>query len=381
MTNGIYDYAHDMERLDSPVMAQVSDAVRGADFEAFTAHDVLAALAAQRRTPRDFAALLSRAALPHLEEIAAAARAETRRQFGNGVSLFTPLYIANWCENKCVYCGFNGANKIKRAKLSLEDTDTELRAIAASGLRDILILTGESRSKSPPEYIADAVALAAEKFSSVGLEIYPLNTGEYAMMRARGADYVCVYQETYDPETYAAAHPSGRKRNFPYRFNAQERALRAGIRGVSFGALLGLGDFRRDAFATGMHAHFLRREYPQSDYSFSAPRLRPHISNAAENPREVGERQLLQVMCAYRLFMPQAGISISTRERPGFRDAVTGICATRISAGVSVAIGGHAAEAQGDGQFEISDARSVPEVEAALRANGLQPVYSDYIRM
>jgi len=373
-------------RDKTPVMARVLDEVCGVDFAGFTAGDVRAALetrrdAARYLSKRDFAALLSVAALPMLDEIAAAARAETRRQFGNNVSLFTPLYIANWCENQCAYCGFNSTNRIVRNVLSLDEIKAELDAIAATGLRDVLLLTGESRVKSPPEYIADAVSAAVERFTSVGLEVYPLDTGEYALMRERGADYVCVYQETYDPGIYAEVHHAGPKRDFARRFESQERALRAGIRGVSFGALLGLADYRRDALATGLHAWYLQRGFPQSDFSFSAPRLRPHAGSGRIDLNGVGERQLLQVMCVYRLFMPQAGISISTRERPAFRDAVTSICATRISAGVSVAIGGHATDTKTEGQFDISDPRSVNEVETALRGRGLQPVYSDYIRM
>ena len=385
-SDSVFTYADGMERIDSAVMDETLAAAAAIDFEAFAAADVRAALAQSERgggslAPRDFAALLSPAALPLLEEIAARARAETRRQFGNSVTLFTPLYIANWCENQCVYCGFNCANKIKRAKLSPAEIETEFRSIAATGLQDMLILTGESRAKSPPEYIAEAVALAAKYFSTVGIEVYPMNTDEYARLRDRGADYVCVYQETYSPADYSRVHPAGRKRVFPYRFDAQERALRAGIRGVSFGALLGLADYRRDAFSAGMHARLLHRKFPQSDISFSVPRLRPHIADSAANSRDVHERQLFQVMCAYRLFMPFAGLTISTRERAGFRDSAASICATKISAGVRVGVGGHAEEEKGDGQFNVSDPRSVVEVVGALRANGLQPVYSDYIRV
>ena len=261
----------------------------------------------------------------------------------------------------------------------MEEIDRELSTIAKTGLKDILILTGESRHMSDVEYIGEALKIAQKYFSSISLEIYPLNTDEYTYLHRCGADYVCVYQETYNPVKYEQMHLSGPKRIFPYRFNAQERALMGGMRGVAFGALLGLDDFRKDAFATGLHARLIQHKYPHAEISFSTPRLRPYINNEENNPKDVHEPQLLQVMMAYRLFLPYAGITISTRERAGFRDNVIGLAATKISAGVSVGVGGHEEEAKGDEQFEISDPRSVAEVDAAIRAHGLQPVYSDYL--
>lgn len=258
--------------------------------------------------------------------------------------MFTPLYIANHCENYCVYCGFNCHNHIRRAKLSMEEVERELQSISDTGLREILILTGESRSVSPVEYIGEACKLAGKYFKVVGVEIYPLNSQEYAYLNACGVDYVTVFQETYDPEKYATLHLGGHKRIFPYRFNAQERALMGGMRGVGFGALLGLSDFRKDAFATGLHAYLLQRKYPHAEIAFSCPRLRPILNNDKINPKDVHERQLLQVICAYRLFMPFASLTISSRERAGFRDNVIGIAATKISAGVSTGIGAHSGE-------------------------------------
>ncbi|MEF9926108.1 MAG: 2-iminoacetate synthase ThiH, partial [Raoultibacter sp.] len=202
---------------------------------------------------------------------------------------------------------------------------------------------------------------------------------EYAYLHSCGVDYVTVFQETYNAEKYEKLHRAGRKRIFPYRFEAQERALLGGMRGVAFAALLGLDDFRRDAFATGMHAYLLQRKYPHAEISFSCPRLRPIVNNNNINPRDVHERQLLQIMCAYRLFMPFAGITISTRERAGFRNNVIDIAATKISAGVSTGIGGHGKAEQGDDQFEIADGRDLVQVCAAARAQGLQPVMNDYV--
>lgn len=216
----------------------------------------------------------------------------------------------------------------------------------------------------------------------VGVEVYPMNEDEYAYLHECGVDYVTVFQETYDPALYGKLHLAGRKRVFPYRANAQERAMRGGMRGAAFGALLGLGDFRRDAFACGLHAWLVQRAYPHAELSLSCPRLRPIAGNGSLGSRGVGERQLLQVMCAYRLLLPQAGITISSRERAGFRDQVMGIAATKISAGVSTGVGEHAdGSTAGDDQFEIADGRDVAQVRAALRGVGLEPVMNDYVRL
>lgn len=374
-------YLPGMEALESEVQGQVIRAMESYDYTACTIKDVSRALAHESRTPEDFAALLSPAALPYLEEMAQRARAETRRYFGNGVQMFTPVYIANYCENFCIYCGFNCHNKIRRAMLGGEEIEKEMRAVAGTGLQEVLILTGESRSRSDVEYIGRACKIAGKYFKVVGLEVYPMNTDEYAYLHKCGADYVTVFQETYNSEKYESLHLAGHKRIFPYRLNAQERALKGGMRGVGFAALLGLDDFRTDAFATGMHAYLLQRKYPHAEIAFSCPRLRPIIHNEKINPMDVHEPQLLQVVTAYRLFLPFASITVSTRECARVRDNLVNIAATKISAGVSTAIGEHVDEIEvtGDGQFEISDARSVREVYADLLRLGLQPVMSDYI--
>ncbi|MDD6067014.1 MAG: 2-iminoacetate synthase ThiH [Firmicutes bacterium] len=373
------EYQEGMERIDSDIMERVISSMNAYDPDSYTEKDVKAALAAEYITPEHFAALLSPAALPFLEEMARKAQTETRKHFGNSVSMFTPLYIANYCENHCVYCGFNCKNRIHRARLTHDEIERELQAIARTGLEEILLLTGESRHMSDVEYIGDAVKLAKKYFKNIGIEIYPLNSDEYHYLHECGADFVCVYQETYNSDKYETLHLSGHKRIYPYRFHAQERALMGGMRGVAFGALLGLDDFRRDAFATGLHAYYVQRKYPQAEISFSCPRLRPIINNDKINPKDVHEPQLLQVMMAYRLLLPFAGITISTREAAHFRDNVIGLCATKISAGVEVGVGGHEEEAKGDEQFEISDPRSVDEVYQAIKAHGLQPVMNDYV--
>lgn len=368
-----------MEDIGSELMDQVLAAVDAFDYEAFTGEDVRRALQKATLKPEDFAALLSPAAMPYLEEMAQRAQLETRRHFGNSINLFTPLYIANYCENYCIYCGFNCHNKIHRARLNPEEIEREMQTIAATGLEEILLLTGESPKMSNVEYIGEACRIARKYFKVVGLEVYPMNTEDYRYLRDCGADFVTVFQETYNSDKYETLHLAGPKRIFPYRFNTQERAVRGGIRGVGFAALLGLDDFRKDAFATGMHAYLLQRRYPHAEIAFSCPRLRPIINNDKINPKDVHEPQLLQIITAYRLFMPFASITISSRECARFRDNIIKIAATKISAGVDVGIGGHSGEARGDEQFEIDDGRTVEEIYSMILSENLQPVMSEYI--
>lgn len=374
-------YLPDMEVLESDVQRKVIERMEQYDYNKYTAKDVKAALSHEVCTVEDFEALLSPAALPYLEEMAQRAQKETRKHFGNSIYMFTPLYIANYCENYCIYCGFNCHNKIRRAKLNDEQIEEEMQAIAKTGLQEILILTGESKKMSDVEYIGRACQIARKYFKVIGLEVYPMNSDEYAYLHQCGADYVTVFQETYNSDKYETLHRAGHKRIFPYRLNAQERALKGGMRGVGFAALLGLDDFRKDALATGYHAYLLQRKYPHAEIAFSCPRLRPIINNDKINPKDVHEPQLLQVIMAYRIFMPFASITISTRECERVRNNVIRIAATKISAGVSVGIGEHIEDNDnvGDAQFEISDGRNVKEVFDAIESEGLQPVMSDYI--
>ena len=373
-------YTDDMEAIDSDIMDRVIAEMNSYDADIYTAKDVKEALAAETCSVDNFKALLSPAALPFLEEIAQKAQKETRKHFGNSVAIFTPLYIANYCENYCVYCGFNCHNKIKRAQLNAEEIEKEMQAIAETGLEEVLILTGESPNKSSVEYIGEACKIAKKYFKLIGLEVYPMDSKDYAYLHECGADFVTVFQETYNSDKYKTLHLGGRKRIFPYRLNAQERAIMGGMRGVGFAALLGLDDFRKDALATGMHAYLLQKKYPHAEIAFSCPRLRPIINNDKINPKDVHEPQLLQIICAYRIFIPFASTTISTRECERFRDNIIQIAATKISAGVNVGIGGHSQEEEkGDEQFEISDGRSVDEIYQMIEDNGMQPVMTDYI--
>ena len=381
------EYLPGMEIIESVVREKVMSHMNSYDYSVYTAADVRAALEHDTCSIEDFKALLSPAAEPFLEAMAEKARFETSKHFGNTVYLFTPLYIANYCENYCVYCGFNCYNHINRMKLTMEQIEHEMKVIADSGMEEILILTGESRGQSNVEYIGEACKLARKYFRMVGLEIYPVNTDEYRYLHECGADYVTVFQETYDADKYETLHLLGHKRVWPYRFDAQERALRGGMRGVSFSALLGLSDFRKDALASALHVYFLQRKYPHAEMALSCPRLRPIINNDKINPLDVHERQLCQVLCAYRIFLPWVGITVSSRESAEFRNGIVKIAATKVSAGVSTGIGDHeskytgreSGEPEGDEQFEIDDNRSLDKMYKDITDEGLQPVLNDYL--
>lgn len=380
------EYMEGMEQIKSDVMDKVMTEMHSYDPDRYTAEDVRRALYAETCTVEDFKALLSPAAAPFLEEMAERAKMETSKHFGNTVYIFTPLYIANYCENYCIYCGFNCYNDINRKKLSFEEIEHEMKIIADSGIEEILMLTGESRAASPVEYIGEACKLARKYFRNIGLEIYPVNSDEYRYLHDCGADYITVFQETYDTDKYETLHLLGHKRVWPYRFEAQERALMGGMRGVGFSALLGLSNFRKDALATALHVYFLQRKYPHAEYSLSCPRLRPIINNDRINPLDVHEKELCQILCAYRIFLPYVGITVSSRESKQFRDGIVKIAATKVSAGVSTGIGDHEAkytgqeeDNTGDEQFEIADGRSFDEMYSDIAGEGLQPVLNDYV--
>ena len=381
------EYLPGMEVIESDIRSKVMEHMNSYDYSSYTGRDVMAALEHETCSIEDFKALLSPAAEPFLEMMAQRASRETSRHFGNTVYMFTPLYIANYCENYCVYCGFNCYNHINRMKLSAEQIEKEMKVIADSGMEEILILTGESRSQSDVTYIGEACKLARKYFRMVGLEIYPVNTDEYRYLHECGADYVTVFQETYDADKYETLHLMGHERVWPYRFDSQERALMGGMRGVAFSALLGLSDFRKDALATALHAYFLQRKYPHAEMSLSCPRLRPIINNNQINPLDVHEKQLCQILCAYRIFLPFAGITVSSRESADFRNGIVKIAATKVSAGVSTGIGDHESKysgktscsEQGDEQFEINDNRSLEHMYSDIEGEGLQPVLNDYL--
>lgn len=375
-------YLPGMEIIDSDMLDQVVAIHDSFNNDDFTEKDVRLALSKEHLGPRDFMALLSTAAAPFLEEMAQKAHLVTRRHFGNNITILTPIYFANYCDNYCIYCGFNSHNKIKRARLTDEELHRECKNIADTGIEEVIMLTGESPKMSDIKYIGNAVKIARQYFRVINMEIYPVNSEDYKYLHECGADYVTVFQETYNSDKYATLHLAGHKRIFPYRFYSQERAILGGMRGVGFAALLGLDDYQKDALATGMHAWLMQRKYPHAEISLSCPRLCPIINNDKINPKDVDERKLTQIICAYRLFMPYASIVVSSRESARYRNAIMKIAATKVSASVCVGIGGHLendGSEMGDEQFEITDGRSFDQMYSDIKSMGLQPLTSEYI--
>ena len=361
---------------------ELLDSYADFDFEGFWRSvdddQVHRSLNADRLDPRDLLTLLSPRAGDHLEAMAQKARRLTIQHFGRTVQLYIPLYISNFCNSECIYCGFNRRHAIKRRKLTLEEIDAEARKIAATGMRHILVLTGEAPKLTPIAYLTAAVEILKSYFASISIEMHPMETSEYIQLKKAGVDGLTVYQEVYDRRVYARVHLAGAKTDYQFRLDAPARGARAGFRWVNVGALLGLADPRKEAFFTGLHAHYLTRRFLETEVSISMPRINP-AEGGFQPLFPVDDRTFVQFLTAFRLFLPRAGIPISTRERSGFRDHLMHLGATRLSAGSRTDVGGysHAASA-GCKQFEISDERSVPEMVAAIEAAGLQPVYKDW---
>jgi 2-iminoacetate synthase len=327
--------------------------------------------------PDDFLALLSPQAVPFIEEMAKSAHQLTLRHFGRTILLYTPLYLANYCVNQCVYCGFNATNDIPRRKLSLPEVELEAKAIAKSGLQHLLILTGESRQHSPVSYIKECIATLRKYFSSISIEIYPLSVEEYLELIAAGVDGLTIYQEVYDENTYGALHPAGPKRDYLFRLEAPERAGRAGVRSINIGALLGLGEWSREVFLAGMHLAYLQDQFPEIELSISFPRMRPQFGDFKPE-FSVSDRDLVQSILAFRLFLPRAGITVSTREGAELRDNLIRLGVTKMSAGSSTAIGGHTDAKESIGQFEISDKRTVEEMRKSIARLGYKAILKDW---
>lgn len=339
--------------------------------------DVLRAITKENLTDRDYLVLLSGKAEKYLESMARRSQQLTFQHFGRVVFLYAPLYLANYCTNQCVYCGFNTQNKIARKKLSLEEVEKEAVALSATGLKHILILTGESRVHTPVSYIRDCVKVLRKYFSSIVIEIYPLEADEYKELIDAGVDGLTIYQEVYNEETYKMLHLKGPKRDYRYRLDAPERACSVSMRSVNIGALLGLEDWRKEAFYTGLHARYLQDKFLDTEIGVSVPRMRPHTGSF--QPKSlVSDRNLVQIMLAMRLFMPRAGIAVSTRERAEFRDNLVGLGVTKMSAGSSTEVGGYGLAEKTQGQFDISDERSVREIKEMIYGKGFQPVFKDW---
>ncbi len=351
-------------------------------FSSITADSVASALAREQRDLLDLAALLSPAARPFIESMAQEAHALTRRYFGRTISLYAPLYLSNVCGARCVYCGFSADNKSSETRVTLNpaEIERECAALSRMGYESVLLLTGDAPSAAPPAYIAEACAVARQYFSSVAVEVYAMDTDDYQLLCRHGMDGITLYMETYDRAAYGTMHLAGRKKDFLYRLGAIERAADAGARRLSIGALLGLFDWRCEALYLGLHAQYLQARCWRSALSISFPRLRntpAHFST----PHPVSNEALAQMLVALRLFLPETGFNLSTREHPQLRDHLLPLGITSMSAGSSTRPGGYAEPSCNHlAQFQIEDQRAPEQVAAMIRNAGYDPVWKDFDR-
>jgi 2-iminoacetate synthase len=353
----------------------------GFDFPGFISSVTVAqaekAMGRDRLSELDFLTLLSPAAAGLLEHMAQRASALTRQYFGNIIFMFTPLYISNFCDNRCPYCSFARQHAIARRQLSRDEIEAEAAAIASTGMRSILVLTGESRRHASPDYILNSVEIIRRHFATIGIEMYPMTSSEYSSLVNAGAEGLTMFQETYDETAYHGFHSGGPKDDFLFRLDAPQRAGQCGIRSLTVGSLLGLSAPRTEAFFAGLHATYLQKTFPAAEVSLSMPRLRPMVGEFLPHSA-VDDRLFVQILCATRLFLPRMGITISTRESRAFRNSIVKLGVTKMSAGVSTAVGGHGESATSAPQFEIADTRSLVEMKSDLVTLGFQPVLYDW---
>jgi len=314
-----------------------------------------------------------------LEELAQEAKRLTEQNFGRTISLYAPVYLSNYCSSHCTYCGFHSQNKIERIKLTAEETRREMETIAATGIRNILMLTGESYKFTPVSYLKDSATIAKDFFQGISLEVHPMLTVEYKELFEAGVDGITVYQETYDRERYAEVHLSGYKKNYDYRRETPARAALAGMRQISMGILLGLSQVAQDLFQLYSHLRELEKAYPGVEYSVSFPRLRK-IKGRQFALCDVDDKTFIKIICLTRVLFPRVGINLSTREQANLRDHMLGLGITKISAGSNTAVGGYALKTpeDQDPQFDTEDKRSVAEIVAMIKERGFDPVFTDW---
>ncbi len=342
-----------------------------------TATDVEHALQKEKRDLEDFKALISPAAKPYIETLAQKSRALTQKRFGNTIQMYAPMYLSNECQNICTYCGFSLTNKIPRRTLTDEEILKEVSFLKDKGYDHILLVTGEANKTVGVDYINHAITLVKTHFSNITIEVQPLDQNEYETLIDNGLYAVLVYQETYHRSEYKKHHPKGKKSNFDYRLDTPDRLGKAGVHKIGLGALFGLEDWRADSFFTALHLKYLQKTYWQTKYSISFPRLRP-FSGGLEPKVEMTDADLVQLICAYRLLDEDVELSISTRERPIFRDHIVNLGVTSISAESKTNPGGYSVEPETLEQFEISDERSTEEITSMLKHKGLEVVWKDW---
>ncbi|WP_316811590.1 2-iminoacetate synthase ThiH [Pedobacter heparinus] len=342
-----------------------------------TTADVEHALRAGKRTLEDFKALISPAAAPYLEQMAVISQKLTLKRFGRVVQLYVPLYLSNECNNICTYCGFSYDNKVRRKTLSAIELMQEVAAIKEMGFDHVLLVTGEANQSVHMDYFKKVLELIRPHFAQISMEVQPLELTDYETLRPYGLNTVLVYQETYHQEDYKKHHPKGKKSNFQYRLETPDRLGQAGIHKMGLGVLIGLEDWRTDSFFTAMHLDYLENRYWQSKYSISFPRLRP-FSGGLEPKVAMSDRELVQLICAYRLFNEEVELSISTRESQVFRDNIMKLGITAMSAGSKTNPGGYVVEPASLEQFEISDERTAAEIAAMIARQGYEAVWKDW---
>ena len=342
-----------------------------------TAVDVERALTAPKRTLEDFKALISPAAATYLEPMAMLSRQLTRKRFGNTIQMYVPLYLSNECTNICTYCGFSLDNKVRRRTLTDREILQEVEVIKSMGYEHVLLVTGEANQTVHVEYFKKVLELIRPHFAQVSMEVQPLDRDEYEELIPLGLHSVLVYQETYHQEDYRKHHPKGKKANFNYRLETPDRLGQAGIHKMGLGVLIGLEDWRTDSFFTALHLNYLEKTYWKTRYSLSFPRLRP-FSGGLEPKVEMSDRELVQLICAYRIFNEEVELSLSTRESEKFRNHCIQLGVTSISAGSKTNPGGYAVEPESLEQFEISDERSPAEIAKMIRGAGYEPVWKDW---
>ncbi|MFY2510132.1 2-iminoacetate synthase ThiH [Vibrio pectenicida] len=347
-----------------------------------TAQDVERALCKPKRDLEDFKALISPAADAYLEQMAQLSYSSTRKRFGNTMSLYIPLYLSNLCANACTYCGFSMENRIKRRTLNTSEVADEVAAIKQMKFDSVLLVTGEHETKVGMHYFREILPMIKRSFNYVAMEVQPLEQDNYVELKTLGLDAVMVYQETYHPSTYAQHHLRGNKTDFEFRLDTPDRLAKAGIDKIGIGALIGLEEWRTDCFFVAAHLDYLERTYWQTRYSISFPRLRPcegSNSSAGTIPKSLmSDRQLVQLICAYRLLNSEVELSLSTRESAIFRDNVLPLGITSMSAASKTQPGGYSMSDVELEQFEISDDRSASVVEKMIRAKGFDPVWRDW---
>jgi len=332
-------------------------------------------------TPDKIRALLDDTDRGHLETLAKNATDLTRQYFGRAMGLYMPLYLSNYCASHCVYCGFHSHHKIARMKLSLEEMDIEMQAVARSGVQNILLLTGESPQATPLAYLVEAVTCAKQYFQGISLEIYPMTEDDYRALYQAGADGVTIYQETYDRKRYAEVHLAGQKKNYDFRRSAPERIAKAGMRQIALGALLGLGPLAEDLAALYAHLRELEKNFPGIEYSLSFPRLRT-IKAQEFTASHVDDIAFVKILCLTRTLFPRVGINLSTRETAALRNRLIELCVTKVSIGSKTSVGGYLEDDTArDPQFDVADDRSAAEMIQYLKEHNVDPVFTDWRRI